>query len=271
MLVFIHISKTAGTTLSWILRSTYGVRHCQVEPWHDKYAGPPFSTPDLQRLRRYYPDLVSIAGHRVRGYVDLKENGSKFKYFTLMRNPLKRMASYYQFKVNERGLQEEFEEWIEKREWPHNRQTKAIAGVVDVDEAIRKIQEKNIFVGLAERFDESMVLLKALMISDLDISYRRVNAASRNSIKDSLLANKGSRQMLIEANRVDLELYDYVTRELYPSYQREYGPMLAADVVEYRRGQRHDFNNLNVTLSRVKQYGFYKPLLYLYRKGIRVF
>ena len=103
MLVFIHINKTAGTTVSHILRSSSGVRHRQVEPWHDRLTDPPFSIHDLQRLRRYYPNLESIAGPRVRGYVDLQENGTEFRYFTFMRHPLKRHASYFQFKVQARG------------------------------------------------------------------------------------------------------------------------------------------------------------------------
>ena len=65
MLVFVHMHKTAGTTVSHILRSNYGLDHCQVEPWHARWTGPPFSGQDLQRLRRFYPNLRSIAGHRV--------------------------------------------------------------------------------------------------------------------------------------------------------------------------------------------------------------
>jgi len=34
MLVFIHINKTAGRTVRYILRSSFGLRHCEVEPWH---------------------------------------------------------------------------------------------------------------------------------------------------------------------------------------------------------------------------------------------
>ena len=270
MLALIHISKTAGTTVGWILRSTYGLSHCQVEPWGPKWTGPPFSSHDLQSLRRFYPNLESIAGHRVRGYIDLEENGAEIKYFTFMRQPLKRLASYYQFKVQDRGVKDDFEEWISQREWPHNRQTKAIAGVVDVDEAIRIIQEKNILVGLAEHFDESMVMLKKLMANDLDISYKRVNVARKNSIKERLLSNDNSRQMLIEANQVDLELYDYVSQELYPTYKREYGPSLQEDVTDYQRSQSHKYNTWNLTLSRLKQYSLYKPLLYLNRRGVKV-
>ena len=270
MLVFIHISKTGGTTVSYILRSSYGLCHCQVEPWHDRRTGPPFSTDDLQRLRRYYPNLVSIGGHRVRGHVDLQENGTEFRYFTLIRHPLKRHASYFQFKVQEGGSKDVFEEWVVQREWPRNRQTKAIAGVADVDKAIRIIQAKNIFVGLAERFDESMVLLKALMANDLNISYKRVNVARSNTLAQRLLSTESTRQMLIEANQADLELYNYVSQELYPTFQREYGPSLDADVADYRRTRSDNFNYRNLTLSRLKLYMLYKPLLYLYRRGVTV-
>ena len=271
MLVFIHMSKTAGTTVSYILRSSYGLRHCQVEPWHARWTGPDFSSHDLQRLRRFCPNLKSIAGHRITGYVNLQENGTEFRYFTFMRHPLERHASYFQFKVQERRLKEHvFEEWVVQREWPRNQQTKSIAGVADVAEAIRIIKEKNIFVGLAEPFDESMVMLKALMANDLNISYKRVNVARENTIKERLLSTESTRQMLIEANQADLELYNFVRQELYPTYQREYGPSLQADVARYRQTLSNTFNYWNLTLSGLKQYLLYKPLLYLYRRGVTV-
>jgi hypothetical protein len=270
MLVFIHINKTAGRTVRYILRSSFGPRHCEVEPWHAPWTDPPFSTHDLQRLRRYYPNLVSIGGHRVRGYVDLQENGTEFRYFTFMRDPLKTCASRFQYNVQYRKKKNlVFEEWIRK-DWTRNHQTRMIAGVADVDEAIRIIQAKNVFVGLTERFDESMVLLKALKANDLNISYRRVNVAGSNTLAKNLLSNESSRQMLIDANQADLALYDFVQKELYPMFQREYGASLEADVAGYQKTQDKKFNNRNLALSRLKQYMLYKPLLYLYRKGITV-
>lgn len=270
MLVFIHINKTAGRTVRYILRSSFGLRHCDVEPWHARWTDPPFSTHDLQRLRRYYPNLESIGGHRLRAYVDLQENGTEFRYFTFMRDPLKTSASRFQFNVQYRGKHNlVFEEWIQ-RDWARHQQTKMIAGVADVDEAIRILQAKHIFVGLTERFDESMVLLEALMANYLNISYKRVNVARDNTLAKSLLSTESTRQMLIEANQADLELYNFVRQELYPTFQREYGPSLEADVARYRQTQSSNFNYWNLTLSRLKQYMLYKPLLYLYRRGVKV-
>jgi hypothetical protein len=270
MLVFVHMHKTGGTTVSHILRSSYGVHHCQVEPWHARWTGLYFSAEDLKRVRKLYPNLKSIAGHRVNAVNDLQENGTEFKYFTLMRDPIKLCASRFQFKIQISGKKNlAFEEWIQQ-DWPRNHQTKMLAGSTNVNEAIRIIKEKNIFVGLTECFDESLVMLKALLANDLNISYKRVNVAPKNTIKERILSDKSTRQMLIEAQQADLELYNYVKQELYPSFKREYGPTLEADVEEYRRTRSSNFNYWNLTMCRLKHYSFYKPLLYLHRRGIPV-
>ena len=268
ILVFIHINKTAGRTVRYILRSSYGTRHCEVEPWHAPWKDSPFSAADLQRLRRYYPNLKSIAGHGLRGYVDLKANGTQHKYFTFMRDPLKTCASRFQFNVHRKNKALVFEEWIQQ-ERVRNAQTKMIASSGDAAEAIRVIRAKNIFVGLTERFDESMVMLRALLANDLNISYKPVNVSSDKSIKERLLSSESTRQMLIEANREDIQLYSFVVNELYPCYQRDYGPSLETAVSDFQHTQNNSFNTWNLTLSRMKQYMLYRPLLYLFRTGVR--
>ena len=270
MLVFIHINKTGGRTVRYILRSSFGPRHCEAEPWHARWTGLPFASRDLPRLRKLYPNLESIAGHRVRGFVDLNENGTEFRYFTFMREPLKTCASRFQYNVQYRGKKDlVFEEWIQK-EWPRNHQTKMIAGTADADEAIRIIKEKPIFVGLTERFDESLLLLKRLTANDLNIYYERVNVARDNTLATKLLSTASTQQMLIDANQSDLALYNYVRTVVYTAQQREYGPSLEADVVNYQESSGSKFNSRNLTLSRMKQYMLYKPMLYLSRKGVPV-
>src|SRR6266545_3670019 len=269
MLVFIHINKTAGSTIRYILRSSFGTRHCEAEPWHAQWSGSPFSSDDLLRLRKLYPRLESIAGHRVAGYIDLHENGTKFDYFTFMRDPVKTCASRFQYNIQYRKKKDlVFEEWIQK-DWTRNSQTKLIAGVPDVEKAIRIIKDKNIFVGLVERFDESMLMLKELRSKNLNISYERVNTASSNNLAKELLSNEKTRQMLVEANRLDQELYEFVKQEFYPSYQREYGPSLADDVARNQETRDNSFNSWNLNASRLKQYLIYKPVLYMYRKAAR--
>lgn len=270
MLVFVHMHKTGGTTVSHILRSSYGTRHCQVEPWHARWTGAPFSAKDFQRVRKLYPNLKSIAGHRLMAYVDLGDHYDELAYFTLMRDPVKLCASRFQYKVNiSKKKNLNFEEWIQ-REWPRNHQTKWIAGNEDVDEAIRIIHDKNIFVGLTERFDESMMLIKAFLANDLNISYKRVNVARDKTLAKRLLSNENTRQLLVEAQQADLALFNYVRKELYPNFQREYGPSLEKDVATFRQHQATSFNYLNLTLARTKHYVLYNPLLYLHRRGLSI-
>ncbi len=269
MLVFIHINKSAGTTFTHILRSSYGLRHCQVEPWHARWTGAPFSAEDLRRLRRLYPRLKSIAGHRIVGYVDLDEPCSGLRYITFLRDPLKSAASRFQYKLQVSGKKDlVFDEWIQQG-WTRNHETKQIAGVDDLDEAIRVIREKNIFVGLAERFDESLVLMRGLVAEDLRISYEPVNVARRSTLATELLTNDRTRALLKEAQKVDLELYDHVSRELFPAYRQAYGPSLDQDVAAFQATQNHRFNGWNRTLSRVKHYAVYEPALTLYRKTVK--
>lgn len=263
MLVFIHINKTAGRTVRYILRSSYGMRHCEVEARKVGTAVAIFSNDDLRLVRKLYPGLASIAGHCVRGYPNLHENGATSRYFTFMRDPLKTCASRFQYNVQYRGKHDLiFEEWI-RQEWTRNHQTKMIAGSADAGEAIRIIQQKGIFVGLTERFDESLIMLKAQLASDLNIAYKRVNVARDKSLASRLLSDSTSRQLLVEANRADLELYDFVRSEVYPAFQTAYGPTLATDVARFRQRQVGDFNNVNLTLSRLKQYMLYRPVLRL--------
>lgn len=265
MLVFVHINKTAGSTVRYVLRSSYGSRHCDVEPWGGPWDEAPFSTEDLRRLRRIYPRLASIAGHRVTGYVDLEDDGAELQYVTFLRDPLKMCASRFQYHVQHRKKTHlVFDEWI-GQDWLRDAQTKRIAGTGSADAAIRIIESKGMFVGLTERFDESLVLLKSLRAQDLDIDYRPVNVARSNTLAQELLSSPSAREALVDANRADLELYSYVNDELFPSLEREYGPSLTDAVDEYRRASRGRWNTMNLVGCRLKQYLVYKPALRLYR------
>lgn len=266
LLVHVHITKTGGSTLNHILRSSYGMRHCPVEPWASRSAHEPFTVEDLRRVRKLYPNLRSIAGHRVFGWVDLSDGDIEADYFAMIRDPVRACASRFQHKVETTGNWEydEFEDWIQQ-DWIRNRHTQALCGSDDADAAIRLIREKSIFVGLTERFDESMLLLKRRLAPDLNISYRPVNVASKRSVSKRLLSDDRRRVMIEEAQASDIELLRLVKEELWPEYLEEYGPTFEEDLAEYRSA-RGDFNDLNIFMSRLKAYAVYKPALYLHRR-----
>ena len=61
---FVHIEKTGGVTLNEALRRSFGIFHCDAEPWRG-YTAMPFDADDYRRLRWIQPGLRSIAGHCV--------------------------------------------------------------------------------------------------------------------------------------------------------------------------------------------------------------
>ncbi|HEU4354061.1 MAG TPA: hypothetical protein VFT27_00590 [Actinomycetota bacterium] len=263
LLVFVHINKTAGTTLRQILRSSYGGRHADVEPWHGPWEDPPFSTPDLRRVRRLYPRLASVAGHRVTGYTELEEPGTQMRYVTFLREPISMCASRFQYQLDYRKKERVFEDWI-RNDWVRDAQTQRIGGTTSAADAIATIEKREMFVGLTERFDESMVLLRALRAPDLDIRYERANVAKSSRIAKELLSDPVTRRMIEEANQADLELYEHVVRELYPSFQRDFGDGLEAAVEGFAGGPQ-GFSRRRLAAYGLKQRLVHRPALRLYR------
>ena len=222
LFAFIHIPKTAGSTLETILRQSFCSRHCDVRVGDD-FNGPLLTAEVLRRTRWVYPRLASIAGHSVRPHGDLQAVRGGVRYYTLLREPVVRCASEYQFRVQRDGLPDDFGRWIHSG-IARNRQTKMLAGVEDADAAIEMLRAKVGLVGLVERFNESLVLLRRWFDDPrLDIRYRSKNVTADNRLKRGLLNDPRSRRLLDEANREDRRLYDYVAAELYPAQVRAYG------------------------------------------------
>lgn len=244
MYAFTHIEKTAGSTLTAILRRSFGTRHCDIRlPLAKRKTGerdlrPCIDEIDLQRARRLYRDLSCIAGHNVKPYDGLGKLGADVRFFTFVRDPAARYVSQY---LNRACVytREAFDSWV-SLPWTHNWQTKKIAGVPEADRAIEIIRQRVGFIGLTERFDESLVLLgQWLAEPGYKGEYRRVNQlkekrrprdVARERTDTSYLNTDYARQRIAEANAEDQKLYEYVVTQLYPRQVHAYPGDLAGDV-----------------------------------------
>ena len=143
------------------------------------------------------------------------------------------VTSEYQYLVLRDNLTTPFAAWIES-DRANNRMTRKLCGTADADAAIAMIRQRVGFVGLVERFDESLVMLRPwLGDPDLDIRYRAKNVMRDNRIKNHLLDDPGTREKLIAANRQDLRLYRYTVRTIYAGQVQRYGPALAEAVRQF--------------------------------------
>jgi hypothetical protein len=220
MLAHVHIMKTAGQTICGILRQSFPGNHC------DLVVPRPAGAKDVRWARRFYPQLQSIAGHCVVPYGDLEEAGLKPRYFTFLRDPVQRCVSHYQFSVQKNSCRLAFEEWLARHA---NFQTRTLCNAADADRAIELLERRVGFVGLVERFNESLVLLGAWCgQGQMDLRYRARNIAADNRIKCKLLGDERTVARIEQCHAEDQRLFRYVRDVIYPRQIARFGPGLTA-------------------------------------------
>lgn len=263
IIAFIHIKKTAGKTVKHIMRRELGLRHCDVKRWHrdDEY----LDAAGLRRLRRVYPWVRSIAGHSIKPYSDLKRSAPDLKYYTFLRDPIRRTLSQYQYEVQQgRRKDGQFEQWI-RDPANHDAQVRTLAGAPDLEKAKALLRDEIAYVGLMEQLHESLaMMLPALGLPAIDYSPDTVNSARDNLIRDRILADPKLMALVEQANRLDLQLYAFVKNEIYPRQQQRFAAALADinSLTKARSGQSYSGQfYLNVTYRQL----VYKPVIWLYR------
>jgi len=258
---FPHVSKTGGTTILTILRSTFGTSHCDVESWRGKH-GYNFSPKDLRRLLKVYPHLKSVNGHAFRPYEDYEEV-YPIRYFAMFREPVSRCISEFQHQREMRNKDWSFEDYIQRV--GRNNQTRFICGEPDHEKAIEIIENKKIVCGLLEHFDESLLMFNKLVFDGaLNCSYTVKKAAKKNSIRNKLKDDEAAISLIKENNLEDAKLYQYIKTEIYPRQRESYGDSLENELSKF---QPKGFNRINIFLNRCYRNSIYKSSLWLLRRG----
>ena len=188
MYAFVHIERTAGRTVISILRRSFGTGHCDIRlPLVRRRVDRPKYQLDcrvlvdaevLRRVRRVYRNLQGIAGHNVKPYGDLSVSSPEIRFFTFLRDPAARLRSHFLNALLADHGPRDFDRWIAAT-WVHNWQTKMIAGEPNAQKAIELLSTRVDFVGLTERFDESVVMLgQWLQVPGFRPEYRPINQLS---------------------------------------------------------------------------------------------
>jgi hypothetical protein len=226
MLAFVHIEKCAGTTLIHLLRQSFFLDHCDVIPRNSNAMI--YDADDLRHLLRLRPNLKSISGHSIRPYSDL-QSAADVTLFTLLRDPVARYISDYQHLGKSHLLDRRatFQEWL-RVEARHNFQTRAIAGEPNLDLAIAILKERVPLVGIVEQFDMFVRQLNELSVRQTGVPVAQ-NIRPRNSRSSATAVREERRKIerefareIQDANRLDLQLYEFVRDELLPRQHREY-------------------------------------------------
>ncbi|MHA1755288.1 MAG: sulfotransferase family 2 domain-containing protein [Promethearchaeota archaeon] len=269
MIYFCHMIKTGGMTLHNIFRNNYGFNYVRTEKDN-------FNQDDLKILLKINKNIKAISGHSLRLHKGIYQICPRIKVITFFRNPLDRFISHYNHGKIRSKHNISFEDFVKIR-YEMNYQTKFIigarnskerdykAGVREFELAKKILIENFSFVGILEKFDESLLLMNRILnLKNFNLRYRKMNVAPRKSINRLKIPDHLMREMN-NNNKIDNMLYHFVNKELFEEQKRKYGTGLNEDLDEFRLDiKKYEFNKLRICKSRIGQYVFYDPILKLH-------
>lgn len=232
-----HIFKNAGSTLDWALKRSFN------QGFFDHREDQKMLKEGIKYLDEFLyarPEIFALSSHHMPFE---PEHSKHYWWLVLLREPLRRVRSVYDFEVKQRPIASlgskmakklnlsEYINWRIQSDVPtviknfHVRYlSNATNPSIKVDEvylekALQRLSLNNVLVGTVEHFDESMVLFEDSLrkvFPGVDLSYVRQNVG-RHKLGDPLdfldHINPDVRELLIVNNQLDMKLYDMVSAE----------------------------------------------------------
>ena len=214
--IFLHIPKTAGTSVRQVVTKEYPGRRCLFIYSHS----PAF----FASIKPLLPAARAVYGHVSYGIHELL--GIRGRYVAFLRDPVRRVVSFYNHQARKRDsefyrriregltLDEMLRSGICHQVNNHMvRISSGHAGTQPVDDeavfekAVANIEAHFEMVGLVERLPESMALLGARL------GFRRRHRLPRRNVNRHRRSGRMDQALLSEirrCNRLDLMLYAYV-------------------------------------------------------------
>ena len=266
-----HISRTGGLTLAHILRRNFGDDHLDIYTEEIKNVlgsarvKPMIGmlTPDeLNRILDQNGEIKSVSSHWIpipSGIEILKERFGIVKIITFLRNPIDVIISKF-FSFRQRYLKSEtlpehmiydyrndlslfLRHWayVARQYDVHDQCRDYTAYFLDNDRnpsnCLSRLREEFWFVGLTERFNEGLVILKK-KFQDLNISfniyYHKKNKGPKAKKERKELVTKDILNNIRDQNIIDLKLYED-SIPIYEKNIREYSGDIKKDLFIYQQ------------------------------------
>jgi len=250
--IFVHIAKTAGSTLLSIMENVFNRDEILYLYDNDDY---PQNVEGLKRMsgqekRRYR----LFTGHFPFG---LHEYISQpCKYITILREPVDRVISTYNHIKNvecmskdedfrkrwEEARKMSLEEFVKSDILPYQSNYKVYCladraaeygdcSVEDLERAKKNLREHFVIAGLTERFDETVVYIRR-NLGWVVPYYAKMNVREGGLQKEDL--PEGTLRLIEEKNWIAIELYKYAT-ELFNEMIGKQGPDFQREVAELKK------------------------------------
>jgi hypothetical protein len=232
--IFLHIGKTAGSTLATILHRHYPPEvmfSLYPEVYHDK----------LEKLTSL-PAERRAAIRLLKGHLPFgvhQHLPAPTTYITMLRNPIDRVMSHYffvrripQHYLHQQGSTLDIEEYVSSGlSWElDNGQLRVVTGHTHdieiggctralLDEAKHNLIQHFSVVGLSERFDESALLTKRRLGWSGFPVYRKKNVTEGRPAADRL--TKRELDAIRKHNELDDELHAWVSARFQQEWEAE--------------------------------------------------
>ncbi len=249
MYLFLHIPKTAGTTFETLLIKNFGEDYV---PLYDSTIHDNFNAEETKAIATFFTEAKCVASHQLAcplpqpNHVDVH-----YKPLTFLRNPVDRILSYYHYVGKDpRHLGHlEFDEYFRqtlKRDYERtnglgsglcNAQAQTLDPNLEPGKILTQL-DSLFFVGLTERFDESLLIFRKKLADEgvpFDIHYLSRKVRGRLSAKQHLSTE--SYNMVAKHNELDQLVYDHAWQRLDREIE-EYGADFAKDLEQFKRSQR---------------------------------
>ncbi|SDC82928.1 MULTISPECIES: sulfotransferase family 2 domain-containing protein [unclassified Candidatus Frackibacter] len=246
LLIFMHIPKTGGITLRRIIDKQYD----ESKVFTGKHKG---AIGELEEDRNQFRCVQGHVRFGIHEYCP-----EPYTYITMIREPVDRMISeYYHIRrsptnrFHERMQSINLKEYAISNEFASNsnRQVSILTGVkkdpfdlekADLKEAKRNLDEYFSVVGITERFDESLLLMKRELGWD-NILYTKKNVGQNRLPKEEV--SNEVLDIIKERNKLDIELYNYAKNNLQEQIN-SLGPDFKRNLNNFIH-QSKEFNNSN--------------------------
>ncbi len=217
MLVHIHIPKNAGSTMRQLLKCNFKSR---LAEFYTHRRGRFLTDDEFLAYLSTLPDgTAALTGHDLRPLSPMVSAEHGIRYFTFLRDPIRRAISLYHYERKVAGSRDAqhvsllpFEQYVEERpkydRAISNWQVHNLSATGNLDDARYRL-EAFLMVGLVERFDESLLLLRERCHERrLAVAYRKENVSAKPIVRLAGLS-RNVLARLQEMNALDIALYEY--------------------------------------------------------------
>lgn len=214
LFAFVHIGKTAGTSVHNALRSTYGISYLvtssmrRSSTYRLAQAASHLTSWDLRWLRRISPTLKGVGGHNVRPYVDL---GEAVRYATFFRDPVARSISAFaehdKFE-NFADPIDDFRRWLEIPRF-RNEQCRVVSGRESAEEAIAAIDTLRISYGMQTDLPgDAARVFGAIGVPIAELHHANASTGRARDLANLLRSSDKALEAACAANCEDLRLLE---------------------------------------------------------------